>query len=112
MKQNFNVFFDLNGHQLTGTGYPSWRQITSKENYIFEDTLFYAGYTPTRSTIAVIWEDRNGKQYRSSMEMLNKILSGNDYLDNKRFLPNFQITGKFTFYKKGTSIFLTITEML
>lgn len=108
MKKVIQVPFDKDGNQLTQIY--RWDKPTLLENYIFDETLFYAGYQLASSSCHIVWKDRNGKEYRSSMELLDKILSGSDKLDNKKFLAGFSMTGKFTFVKRGSAIFLTFAE--
>lgn len=108
MKKQFQVPFDKNGNQLTQIY--RWDKPLLVENYIFDETLFYSGYGLSSSTCHIIWEDRTGKQYRSSMELLDTILSGKDRLDSRKFLAGLQIRGRFTFIKRGSAIFLTLSE--
>lgn len=113
MKKQIKVLFDENGNQLIKSDKRRIYQrnpITEVDNYEFDETLFYDRYEGAESTSIIVWKDRKEKEYRSSMKMLDKILSGKDRLDNKRFLSGLQIQGKFTFVKRGTSIFLTFAE--
>ncbi len=108
MKKPFKVPFDERGNQITQIY--RWDKPKLVDNYIFEETLFYDRYEGASSTSVIVWRDRTGKEYRSSLVLLDKILSGKDKLDSKKFLAGFSITGKFTFVKRGTAIFLTLAD--
>lgn len=110
MKKQFKVPFDENGNQLKETIHYSWKKVTEVDNYEFDDTLFYDRYEGAKSTSVIVWKTGKGKEYRSSMEMLHEILSGESRIDRKDFAGQLRITSKFTFVKRGTSIFLTLAK--
>ena len=111
MKKQFSVFFDKEGNQLTDSNPPDYWQISSKVlNYEFTTNLKYKTYEASRSGIFVVWEDGNGKQYKSSMQMLHEILT-NSSEDFPTFLGNaLVISGIFTFKKQGTAVLLTLKK--
>lgn len=70
------------------------------ENYEFEATLTYGGFTRGRSSLNIIWKDEKRKSiYYSGMSLLHEALT-------QGFVEGSRISGTFCFKKQGTSILL------
>lgn len=84
-------------------------RVTLVDNYEFETTLRYMGFSRGRSSLNIEWLDlKTNQTYQSGMYMLDDFLKGSlshECVINPTSLI-FQVTGKFTFKKQGTSILL------
>ena len=74
MKKQFKVPFDKNGNQLTYG--ESWNLHEEKDNYEFDDVLYYDSYERGRSALNIVWKNNEGRRFRSGMAMLDDILLG------------------------------------
>jgi len=109
MKKQFKVPFDKNGNHLTTTTNYPWIVGKEVDNYEFETNLKYKSWEGSRSGIFVIWENELGKEFRSSMILLDEVLNGSEKVS--AFLgKSLSIVGKFTFKKQGTAILLTLVK--
>lgn len=80
----------LNGNQMSYPyGPDEWR-----DNYIFEETLKYEGYSRGRSSVTMSFKDSKGHSY----EMF--ISDFDDVITRKGFFGK-STRGKWTFVKKG-----------
>ncbi len=96
MAVKFLIPFDENGNHHTYMYY-RLQEFSKDSSYEFEDTLTYKGFERGRSSLNIVWVDSKGKEYRSSMSTLSLHLQqggGN------------QISGRFGFKKRGTSVLL------
>jgi hypothetical protein len=110
MKKQFKVPFDKNGNHMTTTQNYPWIVGKEVDNYEFIATLKYQGWEGSRSGIFVIWSEENGKQYRSSMKMLDEILNGSANVTDLSLSDVLTISGTFTFKKQGTAVLLTLKK--
>ena len=110
MKKQFKVYFDKNGNHITQSNPIDWYVGSERDNYEFSATLQYQGWEGSRSGIFVIWSDENGKQYRSSMQLLDEVLRLNPYNITMWLGNNFIIAGTFTFKKQGTAVLLILKK--
>ena len=105
-KINFKIPFDQFGNQHVYNCH-SFRQY-EKDNYEFDAIILFLKSKPSRSGIHVYWSDEHGKQYVSSMRLLEEVLNGNYpfiKVDNR-----LAIQGTFTFEKQGSSVFLKLKK--
>ena len=124
MKKQFKVPFDKNRNQVTFyysriAGYDLETDepqveiesgITLKDNYIFESTLSYHGFERGRSSLNIVWKDRQGKLFRSGMAMLDEILRSYPNNVTSYLGESLIIWGTFTFKKQGTAVLLTFKK--
>jgi hypothetical protein len=106
MKKQFKAPFDRNGNQITYTYLPH----KSIDNYEFETTLTYKCWSGSRSGVEITWTDPEGKEFKSSMMLLDEVLNGSAPLKDLSMSDNLKISGKFTFKKQGTAILLTFVK--
>lgn len=110
MKKQFKVYFDKNGNQLTESNPIDWYVGSERDNYEFSASLQYQGWQGSRSGIFVIWSDQTGKQYKSSMVMLDEVLRLNPENVSAFLGESLIISGTFTFKKQGTAVLLTLKK--
>jgi len=106
MKKSIQVPITKDGlHQLTW----EYGQTTKLvDNFEFAATLQYNGFSRGRSALNIEWLNvETGCTYQSGMSLLDEALLGNNnvYPDFQQGI--FNIGGKFTFKKQGTSVLLT-----
>ncbi len=96
--KNIRVPFDKEGNVLSGdnTRYgfppPVWR-----DNYIFEDTLKFVRFQNMKTSIhAELRSLRDDREYRMFPSELERCIHLNA-------ISNAEITGQFTFVKRGTN---------
>lgn len=109
MKKQFQVPFDKDGNHRTQDYYWDKKQKLI-ENYEFEDTFQYIGYEGAASTSIIVWKNSEGKEFRSSMLLLDEILRCKPERISAFLGNTLSIWGKFTFAKRGSAIFLTFAE--
>jgi len=66
------------------------------DNFIFETTLEYIGYTTARASIDFHFQDSEGTRYIAKISKFDEMVQ-------KGLFNNKKITGTFTFYKIGES---------
>lgn len=87
-KPILKIPFDKDGHQLPY----GLRAVELRDNYEFEDTLEYVNYSKGRSSIGFEFKRTDGTMVSMFVTDMNKILP---------LMKNGQITGRFTFSKRG-----------
>jgi len=107
-KKTYQIPFDFEGNQLA---YPdsrynpntrTWDTIW-KDNYFFEATLTYDGFSRGRSAAGFDLKDEEGHLYYLMMSEMDRIMALGGWDGNK-------ITGKWTFVKKGQNYGITLIE--
>ena len=89
-KATYKIPFDKDGNQLS---YDAYNVFSFVDNFEFEDTLQYVSYGKGRSSVTFKFKRKsNGKT-------VNMFLTDIDKIMNK--LSHGEITGKFTFSKRG-----------
>lgn len=98
-KGTYKIPFSMIGNQMA---YPisqynpsteCW-EIDWRDNYVFEATLTYAGFSRGRSAAGFELVDEEGHLYYLMMSEMDRIMALGGWDGNK-------ITGKWTFVKKG-----------
>jgi len=111
MGKYFEISFDKDGNQLAWEGY-AFEVAYKKENYVFDATLLYDGFSRGRSSLNIKWKDqKTGKTYESGMKLLDETCLGENLyrFSGWGFLgKKLMIKGSFTFKKQGTAILLTL----
>jgi hypothetical protein len=88
-KPPYQIPFNKDGSQLSyhGYGFHEWR-----DNFEFEDTLEYVAYSKGRSSVGFEFKRSDGTMVSMFLTDLDTILP---------LMKNGQITGRFTFTKRG-----------
>jgi hypothetical protein len=73
------------------------------ENKVFEETLTFSGYGRGRSSAVFYWKDSTGADYQMFMTDMD------DLLNNKNII-NRQVTGAWTFCKRGQNYEIKLAD--
>lgn len=90
---NGKIPFDQDGNLCSFSGY--WNNKEWLDNFIFEDTLLYCGYTPGTSSAYINFVSIiTRKKYLAFLSDFHTIVP---------WMVNGEVSGKFTFVKKGNN---------
>jgi hypothetical protein len=93
-KGNYQIPFDSEGNQLDYHDPSGWKASTLVDNFEFDDTLSLCSYGRGRSSVTFTMERNNGQTVSVFVSDFF------DMANNKHFAAG-QITGRFTFTKRG-----------
>lgn len=98
-KPSYQIPFDEQGDLVT---YPN-RCAEWRDNYEFEDTLEYEGYSRGRSSVTIIFTGSTGVKYEMFVSDFDEVIRTKG-LDGKI------VTAKWTFVKKGQNYGLKLVS--
>ena len=99
-KGNYKIPFDLKGNLLDYVYKYNLTNVVMEDNYQFKDTLKYSGYSKGRSSAHIHFKSTtNNRGYHMTLKDFDKVINNNMFVDN-------QVTGDFTFAKRGANYML------
>lgn len=72
----------------------SWRDVRWVDNYVFTDTLTYAGFGRGRSAVTIYWVDSIGRKYPMFIKDFDTLMRAGKVVGTTA-------TGRWTFTKRG-----------